>query len=176
MRHFLVLMAAFVCGCSDVTPPPPPPPGGVRAAEAPAGFPQNFTVMFTREYGMWRYRACTLEIGLFVDSNRASLDCEPTDGTRVNVARELAVGQVTRLRELVQAADLYGTDHIGQDGTPTDGIFETLRFRPVEGGRAAVLVTSGNKSFVNREARRDLLQLLSQIEGELSKEAGILTR
>lgn len=39
-----------------------------------------------------------------------------------------------------------------------------------------MLVTSGNKSFVNREARRNLLQWLGQIEGELSKEAGLLTR
>jgi hypothetical protein len=77
------------------------------------------------------------------------------------------------LRRLAQAADLYGGDHIGEDSTPGDGAFETLRFRPVEGGCAVVLVTSGNRSFVDHEARRELLGLLDRIDSDMSKRAGL---
>jgi len=178
MRLF-VLIAALLSGCSEVAPPPPPQPGGVPAAEPntePEGFPSLFTVTFTREYGLWKFRVCTLEIALFMNTNRASLECEPANGARVVAARELSVEQVTRLRELAKAADLYGPEHVGQDLTPGDGIFETLRIRPAGGGRAAVLVTSGNKSFLNSHARRDLLQLLGTIETELSTGVGLVTR
>jgi hypothetical protein len=182
MRYLLVLIPVLLVGCSEVsTPPQPPPPGAVRADEprdnADSGdFPPHFTVVFTREYGMWKYRACTLEISLFLNTNRATLECDTTDSARVNSNRELVDGEATRLRRLAQAADLYGPDHIGRDLTPTDGVFETLRFRPVAGGRAVVLVTSGNRSFVDHEARRQLLQLLNQIESDLAEKAGLRTR
>jgi hypothetical protein len=125
---------------------------------------------------MWKFRTCTLEVGVFVNANRVSLECEPTGGARVKVNQELAAEEVTRLRELVIAADLYGAEHIGEDRTPNDGIFETLRFRPTGGGRAVVLVTSGNKGFVANEPRRELLQFLGAIETALSKDGRLVTR
>lgn len=182
MRYLPLLIAFLLVGCSEVSPPPqPPPPGAVRADEPrdnadPGDFPSHFTVVFRREYGMWKYRACTLEISLFLNTNRATLECDTADGARVNAHQELADGEATRLRRLAQAADLYGPDHIGRDLTPTDGVFETLRFRPVAGGRAVVLVTSGNRSFVDHEARRDLLQLLNRIESDLAENAGLGSR
>lgn len=182
MRYFLLLLIpAFMVGCSEVSPPPqPPPPGAVRADEPRGGadskeFPRHFTVVFTREYGMWKYRACMLEISLFLNTNRAALECDTAGGARMKSTQELADGDATRLRQLAQAADLYGPDHLGQDVTPTDGVFETLRFRPVAGGRAVVLVTSGNRSFVDQEARRDLLQLLNRIESDLREKAELST-
>ena len=77
----------------------------------------------------------------------------------------------TRLRQLAQSADLYGPSHTGADLTPTDGMFDTLRFRPVGGGRAVVLVTSGNSSFEEQEGRRDLLAYLNQIKSDLRDKA-----
>lgn len=182
MRRLIVLMAFSVLACSEVAPPPQPqPPGEASAGEPrrrsePEEFPHNFTLVFTREYGMWTFRACTLEVGLFVNASRVSLECEPTRGARVKVGQQLAAEEVTRLRELVIAADLYGAEHIGEDRTPNDGIFETLRFRPTGGGQAVVLVTSGNESFVANDARRDLLQFLGTIETALSKNGRLVTR
>ena len=83
--------------------------------------------------------------------------------------RELTDEEARRLRRLAEAADLFGPDHIGEDFTPMDGILETLRFRPVAGGRAAVLVTSGNRSFEDHDARRGLLGLLKTIESRSFK-------
>ncbi len=88
---------------------------------------------------------------------------------RVTARRELTDEEARRLRRLAEAADLFGPDHIGEDFTPMDGILETLRFRPVAGGRAAVLVTSGNRSFEDHDARRGLLGLLKTIEADLSR-------
>ena len=36
-----------------------------------------------------------------------------------------------------------------------------------------VLVTSGNRSFVDHEARRELLRLLDRIGSDLSRKAGL---
>jgi hypothetical protein len=117
---------------------------------------------------MWLYRSCTLEITLLLHNvNRTELDCETTSGGRVKRARHLSLPEAFRLRRLALSADLYGSDHIGNDLTPTDGLFETLRFRPVAGGRAVVLVTSGNDSFVDNTARSDLLEMLQRIHAGL---------
>jgi len=77
----------------------------------------------------------------------------------------------TRLRQLAEAADLYGPNNIGEDLTPTDGAFDTLRFRPVAGGRAVVLVTSGNRSFEDQPTRRELLEYLNRIKSDLREKA-----
>jgi hypothetical protein len=66
---------------------------------------------------------------------------------------------------------MWTHNHIGEDITPTDGKFETLRFRPVAGGRAVVVVTSGNQSFEDQPARRDLLKLLNRIGSNLREKA-----
>lgn len=117
---------------------------------------------------MWKFRACTLEIRLLVNTNHVSLDCEPIKGARVKATQELAAERVRQLQELVRTADLYGADHIGMDHTPNDGIFASLRLSPAGGGRAVVLVTSGNQSFAEHGARRNLLELLTEIETGLS--------
>ena len=126
-----------------------------------------------REHGSWEYRACSLEISLFPDTSRVTFECDPADGARVHSTSVVADEDVNDLRRLAEAADLYGRDHIGEDITPTDGAFETLRFRPIEGGRAVVLVTSGNRSFMDQEARRELLRLLDRIGSDMSKRAGL---
>ena len=119
------------------------------------------------------YESCALEIGLFVGQNDASLTCQVTRGGRVRFAEQLSEIQAGLLRQLVEAANLYGPDHVGLDITPGDGIFETLRFQPAGGGRAAVVVTSGNDSFVNQQPRRELRRLLADIEADLRRKGGM---
>jgi hypothetical protein len=181
MRQLLLFVAAFTLACSEVPRAPHPPRAGARAldewrASAQAEHTGHFTLVFTREYGMWKFRACRLEIGVFVKRTRAVLECEPLEGPPVHVTRDLADEQRIHLRELVESADLYGANHIGRDSTPGDGVFETIRIRPAGGGRAAVLVTSGNDSFVDDEARRGLLEFLKRIELDLSAQAGLVRR
>jgi hypothetical protein len=119
---------------------------------------------------MWKYRSCALRIDLWpLNRNHAELECEPMTGSRVKSTQDLRIADAFRLRRLAVAADLYGPDHIGDDLTPGDGTFETVRLRPSGGGRAVVLVTSGNRSFVENPDRRELLELLDQIHSGLLK-------
>jgi hypothetical protein len=178
MRFLLLMLSVVLVACSDVSrpPQPPPPPGIPRPSapsdnEEPAVFPPNFTIVVTREYGMWKYRTCTLEVSLFLNTDHAGLECVTTDNKHERFSTDLPGFDATRLRQLVQSADLYGSNHIGEDVTPTDGKFETLRFRPVAGGRAVVLLTSGNRSFEDQQARRDLLELLNQIKSNIREKA-----
>ena len=173
----LVLIAGVLTGgCSQAQPPasprlpPPPPAPAYREQFADAdttGFPTHFTIVFTREYGMWKYRACTLEVSLFLNRNQARLVCSANDRAPATAGRDVTVDEAAQLRRLAKRADLYGADHIGRDLTPTDGTFDMIRFRPLAGGRAVVLVTSGNRSFADDEARRDLLGLLSSLFSDL---------
>lgn len=177
MRFLLLMVSVVLVACSDVSPPPQPAPPGMPRPSAPldhaesAVFPPHFTIVFTREYGMWKYRTCTLEVSLFLNTDRAGLECVTTDNKHERFITDLPDFDATRLRQLAQAADLYGSNHIGEDVTPTDGKFETLRFRPVAGGRAVVLVTSGNRSFEEQQARRDLLEFLNRIRSDLREKA-----
>jgi hypothetical protein len=139
----------------------------------PPGFPQHFRVLLKREHGMWKYESCTLEVALFVDSNEVSFVCHPTKGRSLRVAAQMSPIQAELLRDLVEASHLFGPDHAGVDATPGDGIFETLRFQSAEAGPAAVVVTSGNESFVNQQPRRELRRLLAEIEADLRRKGGM---
>jgi hypothetical protein len=181
MPRLLFLMLSIVlAACSKGSPPPPPPqprPVGTIRPSAPSpnaevgAFPEHFTIVFTREYGMWKYRTCTLEVSLFLNTDRAAIECVTTDDKHEKFSTNLRGFDETRLRQLAEAADLYTSDHVGEDLTPTDGMFDTLRFRPVSGGRAVVLVTSRNRSFEDHEMRREVLQLLNQIRSDLREKA-----
>jgi hypothetical protein len=177
MRYLFFLVPLVLAGCVEA-PAPPPPPDAAQPGQAPTPavsttFPSNFTVTLRRDHGMWAYRACSLEISLYPKTSRASFTCDAVEGENVRSTREMTDDEVTDLRRLAEAADLYGGDHIGEDNTPGDGAFETLRIRPVGGGRAVVLVTSENRSFVDDGARRELLRLLDGIGAEMSRSAGL---
>ena len=131
----ILLIPVLLAGCLDV-PSPPPPLNAAQTGQAPAiaastTLPSHFAMILKRDHGMWTYRACSLEITLFLNASRASFDCDAGEGGRVQAAREMTHDEVTGLRRLAQAADLYGGDHLGEDFTPGDGSFETLRVRPV---------------------------------------------
>lgn len=102
-----------------------------------------------------------------LNANQTRLVCYPAVGAAVTAGRGLTVDEAARLRRFAERPDLYGAEHIGRDVTPTDGTFDTIRFRPIAGGRAVVLVTSGNRSFAENDARRNLLGLLSGLLSEL---------
>src|SRR5918993_552484 len=132
MYCLFVLAVSAASGCADIAPPPAPGgPGTMTAAEDrnPPGFPEHFRILLTREYGMWKYDTCTLEVGLFFDTNEASLVCQSTKGGRARFAEQMSPIQAELLRDLVQASDLFGPNHAGVDATPGDGVFETLRFQ-----------------------------------------------
>jgi hypothetical protein len=74
--------------------------------------------------------------------------------------RKLSSGEVARLVRLVHESRLLAGDYVGLDGTPGDGVFETLRI--TLGARTGVLVTSGNPSFTTG-ARRELLDWLQSL-------------
>jgi len=180
VRHVHICRALFIGtsvligGCSEAqAPPPPQPPPPTPAyreqyADAyPTDFPSRFTIVFSREYGMWTYKACTLTVDLSSNDNRAEVFCYPAERAPVTARRNLTVDEAARLRRLAERADLYRADHIGVDISPTDGNFDTIRVRPILGGRAVVLVTSGNRSFADDEARRDMLGLLKGLLLEL---------
>ncbi len=176
MRLLFLLIPALLAGCLEM--PTPPPPHAAQKGQAPAiatstTFPSHFVMTLRRDHGYWTYRSCSLEISLFLNISQASFRCDTAEGGSVHSTREMTDDEVTGLRRLAQAADLYGGDHIGVDNTSEDGAFETLRVRPVEGGRAVVLVTSGNRSFVDHEARRELLRLLDRIGSDMSRRAGL---
>ena len=175
-RCLLLLIPLLVAACTDV-PPPPPPPHAVQS-EKPrevvesTAFPSIFRMTLTREHGHWKYRTCSVDLLLSPETGRATFECNGTHG-RAGSKRDVSEGEAGNLRRLAQDANLYGGGTIGEDLTPADGVFETLRFRPGEGGRAVVLVTSGNRSFVDDAARRELLGLLNRIGSDLSVMAGL---
>jgi hypothetical protein len=145
--------------------------GAEPYAEAPDEFPEQFTLVVTREYGMWKFEWCRFELNINSWSPRAQLSCERTGGGRIAAERPLERDQSARIVQLARASNLYGTAHIGADLTAGDGTFESLRVSPAAGGPAAVLVTTWNRSFVEVGPRRELLDTLKQIEFGLLKAA-----
>ena len=60
---------------------------------------------------------------------------------------------------------VYDGGHVGQDASASDGPFETLKMNSSRG--AVLLVTSGNPTFVQNPARRELLAQLRAIRKRL---------
>jgi hypothetical protein len=174
VRPCACVLAALLAGCSKVSPPDPPAgpsataPIVMASAPVPQAFPGTFWLSLTREYGYWKFQYCRLELTAFKPSATASLECAQTDGSVIRTHQQVSEDETARLRQLVKTSDLYGsgTGHIGDDATPGDGIFETLKVRPPGGGRAVVLVTSGNKTFESG-ARGDILNMLEDFESKM---------
>jgi hypothetical protein len=101
-----------------------------------------------------------LEVRFLPDTATASL-FYPTAGLRATEA--LSPLEFAELLKLTERSRLDEGGHIGYVG----GTLETLAFRDLENGRTVVLVTGGNKNFVEDPARRALLQLLRALEGRL---------
>lgn len=173
MRTIVLVIVGLSLACSDVAPPPPPPtPNSTPEAQAgpvPRDLPARFTLTLDREYGYWKFRRCRLSVVVFEGKGTAQAFCERADGSRSEGRRELAPDETARLVSLARGADLYGASHTGEDSTPNDGVFETLRVRNNENARTVVLVTSGNRTFDEHASRRDLLDLLRRTEKQMAE-------
>lgn len=180
-RTTVAVTAALLIGCAQepAVPPAPqpwtaaPPPGSPppRFVDPPERFPDYFTLVLTREYGMWSLEWCRFEVNIHERQANAALSCKETGGRLISAARSVEPDERRRLTALAHASDLFGPGHTGGDLTGTDGVFEALRVLPAGGGPAAVLVTSWNRTFVDEGPRHDLLSLLRQIERGLLEKA-----
>ena len=126
--------------------------------------PRRFTLTVDRHGG--EGRACKLEVRLQPDGADASLACV----TDLRTAGALTPQESAELRKLTERSRLDEGGHIGYVGGL--GPLETLAFRG-ETGRTVILVTVGNKNFVDDPARRALLQGLRELEDRLLSQAAV---
>lgn len=128
----------------------------------------NVQLSLQQQFGRAVFKECRLDVVVYGDAGTASMRCvrnvvPPTQQIR---QRKLTAADATRVAGLVGASNLFGGGHIGKDGTPGDGILETLRVSQSVG--TAVLVTSGNDSFT-AGARRELLDWLHAVLRDLQE-------
>jgi hypothetical protein len=134
--------------------------------------PDTVALSLTRQYGRALYRDCRLDVTIIQGQGRTALQCsfniEPPKNLRAE--RTLAAHEVTAFSALVRTSGLCNAGHTGRDGRAGDGVLETLMTNCPE-GRVAVLVTSGNPTFSENDARRQLLDRIHALEDELRKSA-----
>ena len=132
----------------------------------------NVRLSLKREYGRAVYRECRLDVTIFEAQGSAALQCTyNVEPARIlHAERALAQPEVTQLVALARASDLCTGGHTGTDTRGGDGELETLMTNCSE-SRVAVLVTSGNPTFHEYNARRKLLERIYALEGELHKAA-----
>jgi len=85
-------------------------------------------------------------------------------GTR---AIDLTPSELTEVQTLTERSRLDEGGHIGVGGTGMAASLETLTLQNLEDGRTVVLVTIGNRNFVDDPARRSLLQRLRALQVRL---------
>jgi hypothetical protein len=140
----------------------------------------NFLLTLSRDYGKAQFRQCRLKIVVYQSRGGANLWCDygaslDGKGRRIpalTARQELAADETQRLIATVRSARLFDGDHIGGDGTASDGMFETLKLQNESDGQAVVLVTSYNSTFAREGPRKQLLSMLKDIEQQLLKKAG----
>jgi hypothetical protein len=134
----------------------------------------DFQLSLIRDYGRALYLECRLDIVMFAAKGQAWLRCSYAgkDGRGRSIPpltahEEMAPAEAKQLGDLVKQSALYESgEHVGTDNTPSDGIFEVLKLRAST--RTVVVVTSGNPSFAQKPARKELLSLLTRIEKRLA--------
>jgi phosphoserine phosphatase len=106
----------------------------------------------------------TLDVRFLPDKTIAAL-FYPTEGRRATDA--LSRLESADLRTLTERSRLDEGGHIGVGGTGMAASLETLTLQNLENGRTVVLVTAGNRNFVDDPARRSLLQRLRALQVRL---------
>lgn len=148
-------------------------------AEAPLQQATDHVILtLSQTYGRAVFRQCRLDVVISESRGVASLWCDTgasLDGKGrripdVNARQELASEETKRLIAGVRGARLFEGGHIGADGEPSDGVFETLKV--VKDGQAVVLVTSYNPTFERDGPRKQVLSILNDIEQRLLRKAG----
>jgi len=129
-------------------------------------------MLLKQEFGRALFSECRLDVVVYGGPGRASVYCvrnvfkEPP--YELQHERALTPEEANRLLVLARGSNLLSGGNVGTDSTPSDGIFETLKV--TESGQTAVLVTSGNSTFM-MGSRRNLLALLHTLLNELMKSA-----
>ena len=149
---------------------------GLLAVVMPLGLvsatTDNVMLSFSRHYGRAVFSQCRLDVVVYESLGSAALWCDRpgSDGKGrpipdLNARQELTSDETKHLTATVGNARLFDGGHIGTDGRPADGIFETLQL--VKDGQTVVLVTSGNPTFDKDGPRKQLLSMLNDIEKRL---------
>jgi hypothetical protein len=143
------------------------------AVSSTASAPSEFQLSLMSEYGRAIFTQCRLSVVVVQSHGSSDLWCERIKGPAgarppLLAHEELSPQETLRLINLFERAGLYNGGHIGVDGTPADGIFETLKV--TSQSRTVVLVTSGNKTFEIDSARRELLSQLHGFEQRLRQQ------
>jgi hypothetical protein len=144
------------------------------SAALPAQGKNDFQLSLTRQYGHSTFSECRLDFFFHSSSGTAQLVCDfsarDAKGQPVpsSLTREEQVPETKQIADAVQRSGLYDGEHVGIDTRPADGNFETLTMRTNDKARTVVLVISGNRSFEDRPARKELLSLLEALEKRLT--------
>ena len=129
-------------------------------------------MLLKQEFGRALFSECRLDVVVSGGPGRASVYCVrnvfKAPPSELQHERALTPEEANRLLLLARASNLLSGGNVGTDGTPSDGIFETLKV--TESGQTAVLVTSGNSTFT-MGSRRNLLDLLHTLLNDLIKGA-----
>ena len=145
------------------------PQGQSKVGQAPRGL--HLTLI--RDYGRAIHRQCRVHAGVYEGYGVTELWCDYAPSNKkfapLTARIELTAEEVNRLDALFTAAKLFEGRHVGCDGTPSDGIFETLKVYTNAG--TVVLVTTCNTSFEDDAARRELLAMFKTFEDRLRKSA-----
>jgi hypothetical protein len=119
-----------------------------------------------QQFGKAAFKDCRLDIVTFGGDGSAYLRCVRNAAPPREMSRrhKLTAEDVNLLFGLVRDGNLFAGEHIGIDGTASDGPpFETLRVSVA--ADTVILVTSGNRSFTTG-ARRELLDWLQALMRE----------
>ena len=168
MRRHVIVGLLFVTACDRPSPTPPAPapppvahtvrpwPGDILGGPMPGRLWRLVLHRKVEEGDEWK-----LEVWFLPDKVIAAL-FYPTAGLRVTDA--LTPLESAEVRTLTERSRLDEGGHIGFAGL---GMLETLTFQNLENRRTVVLVTVGNRNFVDDPARRSLLQRLRVLKDRL---------
>ena len=129
-------------------------------------------MLLKQEFGRALFSECRLDVVVYGGPGRASVYCvrnvSKAPPYELQHERALTPEEANQLLVLARGSNLLSGSSVGADSTASDGIFETLKV--TESGQTAVLVTSGNSTFM-MGSRRNLLELLHTLLNELMKSA-----
>lgn len=170
MRRHIILGLLFVTACNRPSPMPPPPappvpghtvrswPSDNSGAPMPGRSWRLELDHRVEEGPQWK-----VVVNFRSDKATAAL----VEGGGIRGVEDLTRSETAEVRTLTERSRLDEGGHIGV--VANWRLFETLTFQNFDDGnwRMVVLVTVGNKSFVDDPARRSLMQRLQTLRQRL---------